>query len=133
MARIAESEIERLKADVSLLTLIEQSGLTPIRQGKDWAVCCPFHDEATPSLIITPSKNLFRCFGCGAAGGPIDWVMKKNGVSFRHAVELLREGLPVITDETVKRSTVRALPPPVDIDADDRALLGQVVDYYHQT
>jgi DNA primase catalytic core len=133
MARIAESEIERLKTDVSLLTLIEQSGLTPTRQGKDWAVCCPFHEDATPSLVVTPSKNLFRCFGCGASGGPIDWVMKKNGVSFRHAVELLREGLPVITDETVKRSTVRALPPPVDIDADDRALLGQVVDYYHQT
>ena len=42
--------------------------------------------------MITPAKNLWHCFGCGAAGGPIDWVMKKTGVSFRHAVELLRDG-----------------------------------------
>jgi DNA primase catalytic core len=133
MVRIAESEIERLKADVSLLRLIEESGLTPIRQGKDFAVRCPFHEEDTASFVVTPEKNLFHCFGCGAAGGPIDWVMKKNGVSFRHAVELLREGLPVITEAPVKRSSVRGLPPPVDLDADDRALLGQVVDYYHDT
>jgi hypothetical protein len=59
--------------------------------------------------------------------------MRRNGISFRHAVELLREGLPALTETAVKRSTVRALPPPVDLDADDRALLGQVVDYYHQS
>jgi len=133
MASIAESEIERLKADVSLLRLIEDAGLAPVRQGKDYAACCPFHEDDTASLIVTPSKNLFHCFGCGAAGGPIDWVMKKNGVSFRHAVELLREGLPDIADGVVKRATVRALPPPVAFDADDQALLNQTVDYYHQS
>ncbi len=133
MARIPETEIERLKNDVSLLRLIEDSGIRLTRQGKGYAACCPFHEDATASLIVTPAKNLFHCFGCGSAGGPIDWVMKKNGVSFRHAIELLREGLPSITEGVVKHSTVRALPPPVTAEADDRALLGQVVDYYHQT
>ena len=133
MARIPDSEIERLKAEVSVARLIEGSGIKLEKRGRDLIGACPFHKDDTPSLTITPDKNLFHCFGCGAAGGPIDWTMKKNGVSFRHAVELLREGLGSITDETVKRTTVRALPPPVSLDADDQALLDQVTDYYHQT
>ena len=133
MARIPEAELERLKSEASLVRLIEEAGIALKRQGKAYAACCPFHAEDTASLIVTPAKNLFHCFGCGAAGGPIDWVMKRNGVSFRHAVELLREGLPAMTDATVKRTTVRALPPPVACDADDQALLDQVVGYYHQT
>ena len=131
MARIPESEIERLRAEVSVARLAEAGGIKLEKRGRDLVGPCPFHADDTPSLAITPDKNLFHCFGCGAAGGPIDWVMKKNGVSFRHAVELLREGLPGVTDETVKHSTVRALPPPVSLDADDQALLDQVIGYYH--
>lgn len=133
MARIAESELERLKAEVSVARLVEASGIKLEKRGRDLIGACPFHQDDTPSLTVTPEKNLFHCFGCGAAGGPIDWAMKKNGVSFRHAVELLREGLGSITDEAVKRTTVRALPPPVSMDADDQALIDQVTDYYHQT
>jgi DNA primase len=132
MARIPDAEIERLK-EVSLVRLIEDAGVILKRQGKDYTGLCPFHEEETPSLIVTPAKNLFHCFGCGAAGAPIDWVMKKNGVSFRHAVELLREGLPAISEGIVKRSTVRALPPPVNLDADDQALINQTIAYYHET
>ncbi|MFZ1989315.1 MAG: CHC2 zinc finger domain-containing protein, partial [Alphaproteobacteria bacterium] len=107
MARIAESELERLKAEVSVARLVEASGVKLEKCGRDLVGACPFHEDGDPSLTVTPDKNLWHCFGCGAGGGPIDWVMKKNGVSFRHAVELLREGLPSITDETVKRTTVR--------------------------
>ncbi len=133
MARIAESELTRLKAEVSVARLIEASGVKLEKRGRDLVGPCPFHQDDEPSLTVTPEKNLFHCFGCGAGGGPIDWVIKKNGVSFRHAVELLREGLPSVTDGAVKRTTVRALPAPVAFDADDEALLAQVSDYYHQT
>ena len=82
---------------------------------------------------MTPAKNLWHCFGCGIGGGPIDWVIKRQGVSFRHAVELLREGVTPLAAETfVKRSTVRALPAPVAFDADDQALLNQTVGYYNE-
>jgi DNA primase len=92
----------------------------------------PCHD--TPSLSVSAAKNLFRCFGCDAGGGPIDWVMKREGVSFRHAVELLRDGAPIEpSSSSPVRSTVRRLAPPVSPDADDQALLNQVVDYYHET
>lgn len=140
MARIPEAEIERLKNEVSVERLVEASGIVLKKSGKDLLGCCPFHEDDTASLVVTPAKNLWHCFGCGIGGGPIDWVLKKNGVSFRHAVELLREGLPSSTPPRgvaadsgrVKRSTVRALPPPVAFDADDQALLNQTVDYYHE-
>jgi DNA primase catalytic core len=135
MARIPEAEIERLKNEVSVERLAEASGIELKKAGKDLLGRCPFHEDDTASLVVTPDKNLWHCFGCGIGGGPIDWVIKKNGVSFRHAVELLREGVPSLAAEagSVKRSTVRALPAPVAFDADDQALLNQVIAYYHET
>ncbi len=133
MARIPQNEIDRLTSEVSVARLLEAAGIAMERGAEGLAACCPFHDDDVRSLIVLPDKNLFHCTGCGAEGGPIEWVMKKNGISLRHAVELLREGLPGVTGETVKQSTVRALPPPVSLDADDQAVLDQVVGYYHET
>ena len=135
MPRIPEDEIERLKAEVSLQRLVADAGVKLTKAGKDYVGLCPFHAEDTPSFRVSPEKNLFNCFGCGAGGGVIDWVMKKNGVSFRHAVELLKDGRPDVTDGPVKgpHSRVRALAAPVEADAEDGKLLGQVIDYYHDT
>ncbi len=138
MPRIPDDELDRLKAEISLVRLVEGRGIALARQGKDWVGRCPFHADETPSLVVTPSKNLFHCFGCGAAGGPVDWVMKLDGVSFRHAVELLRNDLPLAAGsesepQAVKRSTVAKLASPLASDADDQTALGQVVDYYRAT
>jgi DNA primase len=134
MPHIPEAEIERLKSEVSVERLVQASGIELKKSGKDWLGRCPFHQDDTASLVVTPAKNLWHCFGCGVGGGPIDWVIKRQGVSFRHAVELLREGVTPLAAEAVvvKRSTVRALPPPVAFDADDQALLNQTVGYYHE-
>jgi len=136
MARIPEAEIERLKTEVSVERLVEASGLELKKSGKDWIARCPFHADDNASLVVTPAKNLWHCFGCGAAGGPIDWVMKLKGVSFRHAVEQLREGVTLAAEDGAVRARVRgsikALAAPVAFDADDRALLNQTLDYYHQ-
>lgn len=136
MARIADTEIERLRSEVSLVRLIESAGVKLTRRGKDELLgCCPFHEDGTPSLSVSVAKNLFHCFGCQASGGVIDWVMKREGVSFRHAVELLRDGAPLDgpASSSPVRATVKKLAAPVAFDADDAALLGQVVDYYHET
>ena len=134
MARIPDTEIERLKAEVSVERLVEASGIELKRGGKDMLGCCPFHEDDTASLVVTPGKNLWHCFGCGVGGGPIDWVMKRRGVSFRHAVELLREGVvPLAADGAVLNNPrLRVLPPPVAFDTDDQALLNQTVGYYHE-
>ena len=141
MARIPEHEVERLKREVSVQRLAEARGIRFTRHGADLIGKCPFHDDRNPSLVITPGKNLWHCLGaCNAGGSPIDWVMKAEGVSFRHAVELLRaDHLPLAASpgvseyRAVKQSTVRKLPAPVEREADDRVLLLQVVDYYHDT
>ena len=137
MARIPEAEVERLKREVSVQRLAEARGIKLHRHGADLLGLCPFHDDRNPSLVITPAKNLWHCLGaCNEGGTCIDWVMKANGISFRHAVELLREDhLPLVAApvQPVKHGTVRKLPPPAERDADDRELLLQVVGYYHET
>ena len=132
MARIPEGEIERLKSEVAVERLVEASGVELKRAGKDLLGRCPFHEDAEASLVVTSAKNLWHCFGCQIGGGPIDWVMKTQGVSFRHAIELLRNDSPLAAS-VVKVGTVRKLPAPVAYDADDERLLAQVVGYYHET
>jgi DNA primase catalytic core len=137
MARIPEHEVERLKREVSVQRLAEARGIKLTRHGADLLGLCPFHDDRNPSLVITPKKNLWHCLGaCNAGGTAIDWVMRAQGVSFRHAVEMLRDDhLPVAASsaQPVKQSTVRILPAPIARKADDCVLLKQVVDYYHDT
>jgi len=137
MARIPEEEVERLKREVSVQRLAEARGIKLTRHGADLLGKCPFHNDRTPSLVITPAKNLWHCLGaCNAGGTCIDWVMRADGISFRHAVELLKaDHLPLAAApiQHVKVGTVRKLPPPVEREADDRVLLLQVVDYYNET
>ena len=133
MARIGSEELERLKSEVSVERLVEASGVALKRGGKDLLGRCPFHEDAEASLVVTPAKNLWHCFGCQVGGGPIDWVMKSQGVSFRHAVELLRNDSPLAAASTVKKASVPKLAPPVAFDADDAALMQQVIAFYHET
>jgi len=152
MARIPEAEIERLKREIALERLVEARGVVLKRKGADLVGRCPFgtHQDSEPSFVVTPAKNLWHCFGCQQGGSVIDWVMRVEGVSFRHAVELLRDDnaslvtaamiVPAgprtrLTREGfgVKRSRVQKLETPLDAQADDRELLRQVIDYYHET
>ncbi|MGH9908738.1 MAG: CHC2 zinc finger domain-containing protein, partial [Pyrinomonadaceae bacterium] len=152
MARIPEAEIERLKREISLERLVEARGVVLKRKGADLVGRCPFgtHADAEPSFVVTPAKNLWHCFGCQCGGSVIDWKMRIEGVSFRHAVELLRDDNASLAPAAVmapagprtrltregfgvKRSTVPKLQSPLDATADDRELLRQVIDYYHET
>src|SRR5690606_29439456 len=138
MARIPGSEVERLKREVPLVRLVEARGIELKKHGADLMGRCPFHDDRTPSLVVSPKKNLWHCLGaCQTGGSVIDWVMQAEGVSFRHAVELLRADVPVASAAPTSspppaRSTVAKLPPPVNAKAGDRELLLQVTSYYHE-
>jgi DNA primase len=136
MARIPEEVIERLKEEVSLQRLVELAGVELRQQGKDLVGLCPFHEERTGSLVVSPEKNLWHCMGaCQAGGSVIDWVMRAEGVSFRHAVELLRDGVApsALGGRRAVRSTVAKLPSPLPIGAGERELLERVVGFYAQT
>lgn len=139
MARIPDQVVERLKTDISVQRLAEARGVTFKKHGSDLIGRCPFHDDKTPSLVVSPAKNLWHCLGtCQSGGTVIDWVMKSEGVSFRHAVELLQNDYqPLVASSAgvlpAKHSTVKKLPMPIAADAEDAKLLTQVIEYYHET
>ncbi len=136
MARIPDAQINRLKQDISLQRLVRSQGIKLKKHGKDLIGLCPFHDDNDPSLVITPEKNLWHCLGaCQSGGSVIDWVMKSEGVSFRHAVELLQNDVPSLaaSSKPVKRSRTKKIDTPFQRDTDDQQCLNQVIDYYHQT
>ena len=102
MARMSDVELERLKKDISLVRLCEAKGIELKRHGPDNLVgTCPFHDDKTPSFVVSPTKNVWHCLGaCRAGGSVIDFVMKAEGVSFRHALELLRNDARLVRRRT---------------------------------
>jgi DNA primase catalytic core len=125
---------ERIKREVSVQRLAEARGIKLTRSGKELIGLCPFHDDRNPSLNIDAAKNEWHCKGaCGEGGDVIKWVMRAEGVSFHHALELLRKDYTPSAGPVVKQGTVRKLPPLIDASADDKKLLGTVVDYYNRT
>jgi len=133
MARIPESDIERLKQEISVQRLAESRGIALKHHGADLIGLCPFHDDKEPSLVISPKNNLWHCLGvCQTGGSVIDWVMKTEGISFRHAVELLQADYQPLAAGPVKRSTIKKLPTTLERSAEDAKLLIQVIEYYHQ-
>jgi len=142
MARIPDEEIERLKKEIAIERLVTGFGVELKRHGANLVGRCPFHDDRTPSLIVTPETNLWRCMGkCNAGGSTIDWVMRTRGVGFRHAAELLRAEHPALFNATtaagearvVRRGSTAKLASPVTLDADDQQTLRDVVSFYHDT
>ena len=140
MARIPDEVIEQLKRETNLVALIERQGHRFKPHGKDQVTRCPFHEDDTPSLVVSPDTNLWHCMGaCQAGGSVIDWVMKTEGVSFRHAVELLRGDLSVFSRSIakqgkapVKHATKPKLISPIDPDADEGELLSRVIGFYQE-
>ena len=137
MPRIPDTELARIKREVKLADLCRDYGIVLHPTGPDNLMgCCPFHDDRAPSFGVTPSKNLWNCLaGCGG-GDNLQFVMRKEGVSFRHAVELLQRKLGVAPSAPVL-TTRQGTAHPVLVDPAtalaDHALLKHVADFYHQT
>ena len=89
MPKIPEAELRELRQRVSLVSLIGRR-VRLQKQGPDYFGLCPFHGEKSPSFSVNPEKGFFHCFGCGAHGDVLDWIMRSEGVSFRAAVERAR-------------------------------------------
>lgn len=136
MPLIPEAEIERVKRSTDLVALIQSRGIELRPHGtKDLLGRCPFHaDGQTPNLIVSPDKGLWHCMACGQAGNAIQFVARHDGVSFRHAFELLAhgQGAAFAARPLTHCNTVPRLPCPLDPEADDGALFEQVVAYYHE-
>ena len=136
MPRIPEPDLERVKQATDLLALVRSRGVELKKHGsKDWIGCCPFHnDQSNPNFIVSPAKGLFHCMVCGKAGNAIQFVQFHDGVSFRHAFEVLAhgQGFSASHDGPTKQSTVPKLDCPLVLDADDVALMNQSLAYYRE-
>jgi DNA primase catalytic core len=134
MPRISEEQIAHIKATVDLAAVIRARGIALEKHGVDNLVgLCPFHDDKrTANLIVTPEKGLFRCMSCGAAGNVIQFVEKFDGLSFRHAVELLTDDGGIAATAYRRTPDTRKLPCPVSDTAGDAEALAQVIAYYQE-
>nr|WP_295378947.1 DNA primase [Pseudoxanthomonas sp.] len=96
MARIPDAFIDELLARTDIVEVI--SARVPLkRQGKEYSACCPFHDERSPSFTVSPTKQFYHCFGCGAHGTALSFLMNYDRLEFLDAVEELarRNGMEV--------------------------------------
>ncbi len=80
--------IQTLLARVDIVDVVDR--YVPLKKaGANYAACCPFHSEKTPSFTVSPTKQFYHCFGCGAHGTAIGFLMEYAGKSFPDAVEEL--------------------------------------------
>jgi DNA primase len=105
LLRITRDGIERIKAANPLAAVIAERGVKLERRGRHLFALCPLHQEDTPSFVVTESKGLFHCFGCGVGGDVIGFVVRYDGVRFPEAVQKLaaRAGIEVDIREPRKR------------------------------
>jgi DNA primase len=85
---IDNSTIDRIYAAADIVEVIGDY-ITLKRQGVNYQACCPFHNEKTPSFVVSPSKGIYKCFGCGKAGNAVTFVREHEGVSFAEALKIV--------------------------------------------
>ena len=94
--RIPQHFIDELLARTDIVDVIDN--VVPLkRAGRNHQACCPFHNEKTPSFTVSQQKQFYHCFGCGAHGTAISFLMEYSGMTFPEAIEDLasRAGLSV--------------------------------------
>ncbi len=123
---IDRETVDRIYAAANIVEIIGEY-LTLQRKGVNYQACCPFHNEKTPSFVVSPSKGLFKCFGCGKGGNAVTFVMEHEGISYPEALKTVakRYGIEVREKELTPEEQHRN---------DDResmfALNGWAADYF---
>jgi DNA primase catalytic core len=124
-----KTDFAEIKRTTDLVRVVESYGVKLRKTGRNYVGRCCFHEDKTPSLIVTPEKGLWHCPGCGAAGNVIQFVARKEGISDREAALKLCQTVPgVKAASALKPSTAPALSP-----AETARLLQRVVSFYGKT
>ena len=104
--------VERIMSAANIVEVISDY-VTLKRKGANFQACCPFHNEKTPSFVVSPSKGLFKCFGCGKAGNAVTFVMEHESISYPEALKVVakRYGIEVrekeMSEEDIRRNDNR--------------------------
>ncbi|MDD5656877.1 MAG: DNA primase [Elusimicrobia bacterium] len=125
---IPEETLESIRARLDIVELVRDFVPQLQRAGRNFKARCPFHQERTPSFVVTPERQSFHCFGCGAGGDIFAFAMKMESLSFSEAVEKLagRAGVKIVkSDEPMGPAEAERLKL--------KELLELAANFYHET
>jgi DNA primase len=110
--RINPETVERIKQSADIVEVVGDF-VSLKKKGANYSACCPFHNEKTPSFNVNPSRQIYKCFGCGAAGDSIKFVMDVDGIGYGEALRYLANKYNIeieeeeLTDEEAVRQNER--------------------------
>ena len=104
--------VDRIYAAANIVDIVSDY-VTLRRKGVNYVACCPFHNEKTPSFVVSPAKGLFKCFGCGKGGNAVTFLMEHESLTYPEALKMVakRYGIEVhekeLSEEEVRRNDDR--------------------------
>ena len=99
MAKISEQSIEQIRNRADIIDIVS-SYVELKKRGRNFFGLCPFHNEKTSSFSVSPDKQIFKCFGCGAGGSSIDFIMEIEKLDFVESIRYLADQYGVEIEET---------------------------------
>ncbi len=90
MARLQQAFIDQVLDRTDIVDVVDRR-VKLKKAGKNYSACCPFHEEKTPSFSVNPQKQFYYCFGCGAGGNALGFIMDYERMDFREAIEVLAQ------------------------------------------
>ena len=109
---IDRETVDRIYAAADIVDIVGEY-VTLKRKGVNYQACCPFHNEKTPSFVVSPSKGVYKCFGCGKGGNAVTFLMEHENITYPEALKMVakRYGIEVkekeMTEEEVRRNDDR--------------------------
>ncbi len=105
---IDRETIDKIYAAANIVDIIGDY-VTLKRKGANYQACCPFHNEKTPSFVVSPTKGLFRCFGCGKSGNAVTFIMQHESMTYPEALKVVakRYGIEVKERERTEEEIIR--------------------------
>lgn len=101
---IDDSTIRQVHDRAEIVDVVSRYNIPLVRRGAHYSACCPFHNERNPSFIVSPNRNTYHCFSCGAHGDAIDFVMRLDNRTYPEAIEYLANmyGIQILRNEKPK-------------------------------
>ena len=123
---MSNNNIEAILAKISIADVIS-SRISLKKKGREFEACCPFHHEKTPSFTISVEKGFYHCFGCGAHGNAIGFIMEFEKISFREALEKIAKENGIILPKFRKRPQIE-----VDLELRRLQILEKIQQFFSQ-
>ncbi|MFC1501275.1 DNA primase [Elusimicrobiota bacterium] len=123
---IPAETIDQIRLGTDITELVREYVPTLKRAGRNWKANCPFHNEKTPSFVVSPEKGIYHCFGCNAGGDVFKFVMQIENISWPQSVKKLADKLGIVIQETREDIAIKSEKQKI------YDLLEQTARYYHR-